>query len=766
MRYNLTNAISLEVDEERNLLLILYGKNTIIKGKPLVEWNGKVYSNFKLEANEHKDGIEFLLHQEGFKASLVIKSYGSNAIYLYYDKVPKGDGKNESIGFFEFDILRLYKMLVYHLGKHPIAYNKAFGYYTPREAGLKTTSEPPSEPVDYPPKIEEVEQKNEFSQDAFSFPILLKDISYLSENVPIVFMLVKTLENISASFLPSSDYGYKSLIRVNGKAEDLRIKVKSRNFTANNFSEKIPLLSIAFNEDPYEAIAASVQCLRESSSVRVVLRNEKKFPDVFNYLGWCSWNSYLHSVSEEKILNSIYSFSRNKIPVGFIIIDDGWLSVRDGKLTSFYPDKEKFPNGFKKIVQIAKSNGIKFVGVWHTLQGYWGGIDAESFSEYKESLMRDQLKLERYLPSPEKLRGFRFFHDWYSYLSKEGISFVKVDNQNDQPTYFLNNIPNQEGAKNLQHSLQAAAYGAGMEILNCMCMGPENYFNWIRSNVARASSDYIPGWKNGTKFHIFFCVYNSLWYSSFAWPDFDMFTTYDPYAWIHAVFRAISGGPVYFTDRYDKASNLELIKKLALSDGRIPKPDEPALPTKDVIFEDVYNTRIPVKARSFVNVEGFGRVGLVVVANINKNGETEDYLISPSDLFNEEGEYLVYDWRANNALICKLKDAIKGKLSELDWKLYIISPLSESIGIVGLVDVFVSPKGISRLERVENSLILRLEDSGTFKIFVGNRKVKAVAGSSGKYNYDENLSMLHTYKTSEGMLEFKSDDETLIICFS
>jgi hypothetical protein len=183
-----------------------------------------------------------------------------------------------------------------------------------------------------------------------------------------------------------------------------------------------------------------------------------------------------------------------------------------------------------------------------------------------------------------------------------------------------------------------------MEILNCMCMTPGTHFNWIRSNVARASSDYILGWKNGTKFHIFFCVYNSLWYSSFAWPDFDMFTTYDPYAWIHAVLRVVSGGPIYFTDRYDKASNLELIKKLTLSDGRIPRPDAPALPTKDVIFEDIYNARIPIKARSFVSVEGFGRVGLVVVTNVNKNGETEDYLVSPSDLFEEEGEYLVYDW--------------------------------------------------------------------------------------------------------------------------
>jgi hypothetical protein len=113
-----------------------------------------------------------------------------------------------------------------------------------------------------------------------------------------------------------------------------------------------------------------------------------------------------------------------------------------------------------------------------------------------------------------------------------------------------------------------------------------------------------------------------------------------------------------------------------------------------------------------------------------------------------------------------LKDTIKGKLSELNWKLYVVSPLIEGIGIVGLVDVFISPKGILCLERVENSLILRLEYSGTFKIFIGNKKVEAVVGSSGKYNYDENLSMLRTYKTSEGLLEFRSNDKTLFIYLS
>jgi len=49
-------------------LSILYGENTMIKGKPLLEWNGKVYSNFKLEVCEHKDGIEILLYQGDFKA--------------------------------------------------------------------------------------------------------------------------------------------------------------------------------------------------------------------------------------------------------------------------------------------------------------------------------------------------------------------------------------------------------------------------------------------------------------------------------------------------------------------------------------------------------------------------------------------------------------------------------------------------------------------------------------------------------------------------
>lgn len=767
MKAQLSNSISLNIDEQKNTIEVSYKGSTVLTGRPYLELNGKEYRDFVLTSSyKEKDKIKVDFKKDQFDFSLVLRSYYDNSFYLYYEKNENKKVEGELIWNFEFDFTNLEKVLVYHIGRELVEYSKAFGYYTRMEAGLEVKSQPPSDSSEYPPSIEELEHGNELSQSPWSFPVLLKDLSVFSEKIPVIFALAKLKDSL-LSLIPASDYGYKSFLRINGKNEKFKVKIRSRCFMENYSSKVIPLASISFGEDPYAVIKNSVLCLKENSNSGIMLRDEKKFPEVFNYLGWCSWNSYLNNVSEEKLIKSIKSFSVNKIPVKFIIIDDGWLSVKDGKLSSFEPDKIKFPNGFKEVAKVAKENGIKFVGVWHTLQGYWGGIDPESFKDYKEFLMEDKLNLKRFLPSPENFKGFKFFHDWYNYLRKEGIKFVKVDNQNDQPTYYFNNIPNQEGARNLLHLLQASAHGNNMEILNCMCMVPESYLNWISSNVARASTDYVPHWKGGAKFHIFFCIFNSLWYSNFTWPDFDMFTTYDPNAYLHAIFRAISGGPIYFTDRYDKDSNVELLRKLSFKDGRIPRPSEPALPTSDIIFEDVYNSKVPLKARTFIEVNGFGKVGILVVANINKNGEVEDFSVSPSDIFDDkQNDYLVYDWREGKFSICKLSERIKGKLNELDWKLYIISPIKEDIGIVGLTDVFISPRGISKIEKFNDGFLINLEDEGTYKILVLSKEIKEVVGNSGKYKYSTNLDDFKTYRVFNGLLEVRTKDKAIFVKFN
>jgi len=331
---------------------------------------------------------------------------------------------------------------------------------------------------------------------------------------------------------------------------------------------------------------------------------------------------------------------------------------------------------------------------------------------------------------------------------------VKVDNQCDQPRYFAGRVPVMEAARRLQHCLQAAAHGTGIEILNCMCMTPENYLNWITSNVARASSDYVPFWKSGAKLHLIFCTYNSLWYSLFTWPDFDMFMSYDPYAWQHAVLRALSGGPVYLTDGPLGEPNADLISRLCFTDGRLPRPDTPAMPGRDVVFEDVYNGLKPLKAWSLARVEGFGDVAMIAVINVNAEGIGEEYEVKPSDVFDEEGQYVVYDWRTGKFGIYSLEERVTGKLGELDWKLFIVSPVKGGVGLIGLSRIFTSPKGVRRLRKAGDRVFMEVEDEGVYKLYSESPPTRVV-GEGGTYSEEKGLTRCRTYEYEEGLLSIR-----------
>jgi hypothetical protein len=62
--------------------------------------------------------------------------------------------------------------------------------------------------------------------------------------------------------------------------------------------------------------------------------------------------------------------------VRWFLIDDGWLDVTNHKLNSYIPDNVKFPAELKKLTLLLKDEyGIQNVGVWHTLNGYWEGLN-------------------------------------------------------------------------------------------------------------------------------------------------------------------------------------------------------------------------------------------------------------------------------------------------------------------------------------------------------------------------------------------------------
>ncbi len=111
-------------------------------------------------------------------------------------------------------------------------------------------------------------------------------------------------------------------------------------------------------------------------------------------------------------------------------------------LASFSAGREKFPSGLEALIRKVRNLGIKYFGVWHTLQGYWRGVKPDSplARELEDSLIRGSVYGDRLIPEP-KAGARRFFDKFYKELRKRGVDFVKVDNQFDLYGYFLGKYP-------------------------------------------------------------------------------------------------------------------------------------------------------------------------------------------------------------------------------------------------------------------------------------------------------------------------------------
>lgn len=85
----------------------------------------------------------------------------------------------------------------------------------------------------------------------------------------------------------------------------------------------------------------------------------KKHPIVLNM-----WEAFYFDVNEEKVLNVIEQAS--DFGIDTVVLDDGWFGCRQDDTSSlgdWFINKNKFPNGFDKIIELCNQKNISF-GIW------------------------------------------------------------------------------------------------------------------------------------------------------------------------------------------------------------------------------------------------------------------------------------------------------------------------------------------------------------------------------------------------------------------
>ena len=499
-------------------------------------------------------------------------------------------------------------------------------------------------------------------------------------------------ENTFGCLFATCDKQYKSVFE--GGEDGLSVSLQSYKRGLMKFSSV--LFFFATDKESYylpqKVTAYGLKFLGKKAAPA----NEKRYPEIFEYLGWCSWDAFPYCVSHQGLLDKCEEFKSKNIPIRWGIIDDMWSTIdgennsavmHDRKLVDFKADPKQFPNGLKAAIsEVKEKYGIK-IGAWHPMTGYWYGFDqnGETAKEYANYLTQNDDVRMVVKPTVEAMFGYH--NAFYTYLKDAGIEFVKVDNQSGLEWFYRNMGTIGEVATALHTGVEGAV-GLNFDgaIINCMGCATENIWNRPNSLINRCSGDFLPENRKWFIDHIIQCTYTCYFYSGLFKGDFDMFWTDDGQAVKNCLLRAISGGPVYVSDKLGRSVAGRLLP-LALADGKLLRCNNSAVPTADCLMENPINSHKAYKVWNETN-NGF----VVAAFNLDKDEKPVSGKISPFELPNTKADkYLQYDFFNGEARIINKGEYVEVTLNNYDdYRFCNFIPVDNGFSPIGLVDKYVT----------------------------------------------------------------------------
>jgi hypothetical protein len=196
-------------------------------------------------------------------------------------------------------------------------------------------------------------------------------------------------------------------------------------------------------------------------------------------------------------------------------------------------------------------------------------------------------------------------------------------------------------------------------------------FNRV-SAVCRCSDDFMPESREWFAKNILQCAYNGLLQGQFYVNDWDMWWTDDEQAVKNSLCRAISGGPIYVSDKIGR-TDPAILKPLCTEDGRIIRPDESATPTADCLTENPTLTDRIFKIRN-----RFGQRGVCAVFNIHAGNQSVSGTLSPCETGIGDGDYTYYEHFTKETGVLRAGECLQITLQNNDdFRLYSFVPTSE-----------------------------------------------------------------------------------------
>lgn len=538
------------------------------------------------------------------------------------------------------------------------------------------------------------------------------------------YLLVKKSTGYTLYFMLCDGTARSSLLAKEGKLY-CRAETGDENVKLGSFRY---MYSLDCN-DVYEGVRIAYDELREYYDT-FKLKGEKNSPDFINGLGYCTYNAFYSDVTHDKLLSVEEAFSENGVKLGFLILDEGWMTARDAKLSGFDASEEKFPKGLAHTISACKRDyGLKQFFCWHTYNGYWKGIDGEVFGRYGVDEMPFSFP-ERFVSKPDSdvfnatagedfypmniayqnsgiCRDLgSFYNDFYSALKEKGVDGTKIDAITWQEAFVKGKGGRVSAMSTLMKSITNASqkYLDG-ELINCSSCSNEFFMNIGGGSVVRTSCDYMPDKPESHFEHIRDNAFVGMWVEPIVIADWDMFETSSEWGSYHAAARAISGGPIYCTDKPQNV-NFPLVKSLCGDNGEVNRCIANAKPTEACLFgcKEGEPFRVFNKTASGYVLGVFGKI------------DTGDEITIPvNEIYGlPKGEYAVYS--SVKGFIGEVTEegfvssALKNGEAEIFTLVAInngvavfgdVTKLNPSAYVYGNVGVYQRGKGFSVTEEVE-----------------------------------------------------------------
>lgn len=487
---------------------------------------------------------------------------------------------------------------------------------------------------------------------------------------------------------------------------------------------RVPLLLIHQDKSIYSTIRQAYKALMKNTEVSdLKSRTTKEYFEAFRYLGWCTWEHYHYDIDESKIVSDMEAIESSGIPIRYVLIDDGHLANKDRQLTSFTPDGQRFPAGWKNIMSRKKDNKIKWIGLWYSLSGYWMGLSPENeFPQtIRQTLYRHNTCL---LPGKDSVHIRTFYHYYVSTLKEYGFDFLKVDNQAFTLPLYMGSNESIRQATDCNRSLEAETHQQNMGLMNCMAQNVVNTDHTLYSNSTRVSIDYKKNDENMAKSHLFQSYTNTLLLGQTVWPDHDMFHSSDTICGaLMARPKAISGGPVYLSDSpedFIKANIFPLIDE----QGKLFRPEAPAAPMPESILT---NPLWSGKAYRVAAPVGNDAMALICYnLNVSPHYQCVKTIIRKEDYTlrnsfeqaspNHKERVLLYNWESQDAK--DLSDSSTFELTGFTDRLFHLCPIRKGWAVIGIQEKYLSPATVQIRSLTDNRLELNVLCTGTLKVWI------------------------------------------------